>query len=446
MEQKLSLQMSQKLSLSVQMQQAVKILQLSASDLQTVIEKEFLENPALEYEESGETERRYTFEDLRSMRCFLREGAKAGRDRVQNEEKPSFEATAARKPTLEQILTSQVNVAFARGKERDIAAYIVGLIDEHGYLRGSVEEIARRYAAATDEVEAVLQIVQGFEPDGVGARNLRECLLIQSRQLGICRGIVRAIIEEHLELIAAGKFKKIAALTGAPLPEVQRAVDAIRALHPKPGLVYASAVASYIAPDVLIQRDGENFTVSVSDCGLPRLHISPLCDGRYLDGDARSYIEERVNAAVWLLKSIEQRRQTLRRVTEEIVRTQQEYFRRGEGFLRPLLMKEVATRTGLHESTVSRAVANKYAATPFGIRSLKSFFNANLAADGEELVAAQVKARLRSFIAAENGQKPLSDQKLASLLQKEHMHISRRTVMKYREQLGIASSLKRKQY
>lgn len=450
MEQSLSMQMSQKLTMSVQMQQAIKILQLSANELHDVVEEEFLENPALEYEEGGSRDNRYTFDDIQAMRRFLQtdNGGSTQSFSSGDDEKPSFEALAELKPSLENVLEAQVNLAFSVGRKRDIARYIIGLIDEHGYMRGTVEEISRSCTASVDEVSDVLKIVQGFEPDGVGARNLPECLEIQCRQRGIYDGIVRAVIENYLELVGSGKFKKIAELTGVSPQEVQEAVDLIRTLNPKPGLMYASTDAEYVTPDIVIREIDGKFIVVVNDYGVPRLNITNLCDGTDdIDKDTRKYIEGKVNAAVWLLKNIEQRRQTLRNVAEEIVRLQQEYFRHGGTNLRPMLMKEVADNIGVHESTVSRAVANKYAATPFGIKSLKSFFSANIgASSGEELIAIQVKTRIKQLIDNEDSKKPLSDQQITDILQKEDMNISRRTVMKYREQLGIVSSMKRKRY
>lgn len=447
MEQSLCMQMSQKLAMTAQMQQAIKILQLSAAELHEVVEQEFLENPVLEYEDGGNRENVYNFDDIAALRSFLHSDKLTVQRAFGDEETPSFEAMAACRPSLEEVLERQVELAFSVGRKRQIARYIVGLIDEHGYLRGTLSEISRSCMASVAEVEEVLKVVQGFEPDGVGARSLPECLAIQCRQRGIYDGVVKEIIEHYLELVGSGKYKKIAELLGVSPREVQKAVDVIRTLNPKAGLRYNCADAEYVMPDVVIREINGEFTVIVNDYGVPKLHIANLCDSSLeVDTDTRKYIEGKVNAAVWLLKNIEQRRQTLRKVTEEIVRLQQEYFRYGEAKLHPMRMKEVAEHIGVHESTVSRAVANKYAATPFGIKSLKSFFSANIAGDGEEFIAGQVKGRIKKLVEAEDAQKPLSDQQITDLLQQEGIHISRRTVMKYREQLGVPSSARRRRY
>jgi RNA polymerase sigma-54 factor len=448
MEQGLIIQQGQRMTMNVQMQQAVKILQLSAAELHDAVEKEFLENPALEYDERAASDTRYTFEEIARLKKFLKSEPVYGAGNDESEQH-SFEAVAQIQPTLEEILAAQVNLTFSAGKKRDAAHYIVGLIDEHGYLRATSEEIARFCAISAGEAEELIRLIQNFEPDGVGARSLEECLAIQSRQKGIYGGVVKELIDKHLELVAHGKFKRLAELLNVSPKEVQSAVDLIKRLNPKPGLAYSANEAQYIVPDLVIKELDGKFCVFMNEYGMQGLHIKNIMpENSNVDKDTKKYIENRVNAAVWLLRNIEHRRQTIRKVAEEIVRLQPRYFEGGEGYLRPMLMKEVADNIGVHESTVSRAVANKYAATPFGMRSLKSFFSANLAQpqSGEAVIAAQIKQRIGTLVEKEDAHKPLSDQQLADILKNEGMAISRRTVVKYREQLGIASSMKRKRY
>jgi RNA polymerase sigma-54 factor len=455
MEQKLSMNLSQKLAMTVKLQQAIQILQLSSQELRTTIEKEYLENPALEMEEgtdireSGEKlTDRYSIEDISALANYLGEDEKRPRS-SQNDVKQSFETAASTDLTLEQELLEQVNFTFQRDEEKGIAVFIVGSIDSRGYLTTPVSEIARAMQTIEPAVEAVLAVVQRFEPVGVGARSLQECLTIQAKQQGIYEGLVAAVIDCHLDHVARAQYKNIAADEGCSLSDVQLAVDIIRTLNPKPGSSYGNASSNYIVPDVVVRKNGDSYIVLVNDYGIPQLHISQVYrNAAGFDTQTKKYIEQRVNSAAWLIKSIGQRRETLKNVVTEIVRQQMEYLEKGPQYLRPLLMKTVAENIDVHESTVSRAVANKYVEMPHGVIMLKKFFTANLAsaATGEELIAGQVKSTIEGLIKGEDPKKPFSDQQLTVLLGQRDMKISRRTVMKYREQLGFPSSVKRKRY
>jgi RNA polymerase sigma-54 factor len=454
MEHSLSLNLGQKLAMTAKLQQAIQILQLSAQDLRDVIEKEYLENPALEMEdsfedhESGEkTTDRYSIEEIASLANYLGSDT-AGKAPVR-ETMPAFEAVETPQETLAEVLLEQVNFSCRPGRERRIAKYIVGSIDSRGYLRISTGELAAALQVDEQEVLAILQVIQGFEPAGVGARNLAECLRIQAQQQGIYKGLIALIIEKHLDRVAAAQFKQIAEMEDCSPGDVQLAVDIIRRLNPKPGCSYGGDRPDYIVPDIIVRKVNEEYVVLVNGYGIPKLNITALYrNNSGFDDDTKKYIEQRVNTAVWLIKSIEQRRQTLFNVVTEIVRVQRDFFDKGEAHLHPMLMRTVADAIGVHESTVSRAVANKYMEMPHGVISLKKFFAANLAGSqqGEELIAAQVKAMIKQLILEENSQKPWSDQQLSEMLAEKQMKISRRTVMKYREQLGYPSSVKRKRY
>ena len=455
MEQNLSMNLSQKLAMTVKLQQAIQILQLSSQDLRATIEKEYLENPALEMDDdfaspdAGEKlTDRYSIEEIASLANYLNEDEPQPRG-VKAEVKQSFEAAASSGLTLEEDLLEQVNFAFREDTDKGIAVFIVGSIDSRGYLTMPLEEIARSMQTATAEVEAVLEVIQAFEPAGVGARDLSECLRIQAKRQGIYEGLVAAVIDHHLDEVAEARYKVIADEENCSLEDLQLAVDIIRTLNPKPGSSYGDASSDYIVPDVVVRKVDGKYIVLVNDDTIPHLNIASVYrEHADFDPDTRKYIEQRLNSAVWLLKSIEQRRQTLRHVVEEIVRQQQDYLEKGPRFLHPLLMKTVADQIGVHESTVSRAVANKYVEMPHGVVALKKFFTANLGGDGsgEEFIALQAKKAIEELIQAEDSRKPLSDQKLAQLLLEKKMKLSRRTVMKYREQLGFPSSVKRKRY
>lgn len=454
MEQSLSLSLGQKLAMTAKLQQAIQILQLSAQDLRDVIEKEYLENPALEMEDSSadsdpaeKITERYNIEEIHALANYLGEDQES--KAVNREIRQSFEVVAKSEETLEEILLEQVHFAFPPGKDRQIAQYIVGSLDDCGYLRTGESELAAVLQISVEDVARVIRVIQSFEPVGVCARNLSECLRLQAEAQGIYTGLIASIIEHHLDAVAQSQLKAIAEKENCLPADVQMAVDIIRQLNPKPGSSYGGETSDYIVPDVVVRKIDDEYMVFVNNYGIPTLHISTnYSQVKEFDDSTRKYIEQRVNSAVWLIKSIEQRRQTLLNVVNEIVARQKEFFDKGPEYLRPLTMRQIAEEINVHESTVSRAVANKYMEMPRGIVSLKKFFSANIAvvASGEELIAEQVKTAIRQMISSENPQKPWSDQQLSELLKQKDMKISRRTVMKYREQMGFASSVKRKRY
>lgn len=454
MEQSLSMSLRQKLAMTAQMQQAIRILQLSAQDLQALVETEYLENPALEMEEPAEApdreaeEGRYSLEEIRELASYLGDEERGPRS-AQEAAGRSFEAGSALRPSLEDELREQAAFVFPPGQDRQMAFFLIGSVDDCGYLQCSLADAARELRVEEAAAARVLAVLQGFEPSGVCARSLRECLVIQARQQGIYEGLTAAVLDKHLDQVAQGQWKEIAGAEKCTLAEVQLAVDMIRRLNPKPGASYGAGSPDYILPDAAVRKVNGEYQVFLNDGAMPRLHISSMYkDSRSLEPAAQEYLAQRMNSALWLLKSIEQRRHTLLKVIQEIVRRQTEAIEIGPAGLHPLLMREVAEAVGVHESTVSRAVANKYLETPRGIFALKKFFPAKLAAgqDGEELAAQQVREKMKQLIQGENPRKPLSDQQLTEQLARQGMKLSRRTVMKYREQLGYASSVKRKRY
>ena len=456
-EQSLGMNLSQHLAMTMQLQQAIEILQLSAQDLCATIEKEYLENPVLEMDyPSG---RRELYESdgpahagVRALADYLDGGSKQPAYFTDEDER-QFDAPAPLHATLEEELLEQVNFTFkgehGAEKERAVATFLVGSLDSRGYLTLPVAEAARAMACSEAEVLRVLSIIQGFEPAGVGARDLAECLRLQAQRSGIYEGLVAAIIDRHLDAVAAHRLKEIAAAEHVQPADVQMAVDIVRRLNPKPGAAYGAADSTYITPDVIIRKGEHGYEVEVEESDVPQLHISALYrQSDTFDKATQKYIANRLHAASWLINSIEQRRTTIRRVVEEIVRRQPAYFEKGPASLEPMTMKDVADTIGVHESTVSRAVANKYAELPTGVVALRSLFTSRSARTetGEDVAAAQAKSVIESFIKGEDPKKPLSDQKLCTLLKERGIALSRRTVMKYREQLGYDSSVKRKRY
>lgn len=451
-EQSLSMNLSQHLAMTMQLQQAIEILQLSSQDLCAVIEKEYLENPVLEMEYP--TGRRELYEqdgsmDVRALADYLDGGSKQPAY-FTDEDDRQFDAAAPLHMTLEEELLEQVNFTFKENEdERAVATFLVGSLDSRGYLTLPTAEAARAMGCSEAEILRILAVIQSFEPAGVGARDLAECLRLQAERQGIYEGLIAAVIDRHLDEVAAHRIKEIAAAEHVEPAAVQMAVDIVRRLNPKPGAAYGTGAPAYITPDVIIRRGEQGYEVEVEESDVPQLHISALYrQSDTFDKATQKYIASRLHAASWLINSIEQRRATIRRVVEEIVRRQPAYFEKGPAFLQPMTMKDVADTIGVHESTVSRAVANKYAELPTGIRALRSFFTlrSTRSETGEDVAAAQAKSAIERLIKGEDPHKPLSDQKLCTLLKAQGIALSRRTVMKYREQLGYDSSVKRKRY
>ena len=426
--------------MTAKMQQSIRMLQMSAQELREAVEKEFLENPALELEEADEEPEEKSLQGDPEPESGL--PAYGG-------EAPGAEFPVPTGVSLEEELMEQANFVFPGEGERAIAAFLIGSIDDRGYLGVSVPEIAKTVGCGEEEVLRILRRIQDFEPPGVGARDLRECLRIQAKQRGIYDGLVATLIDGYLGDVAASRIKRIAEREGERPEDVQTAVDILRTLNPKPGNAYGVDGSHYLVPDVLVtQRDGV-YRVAINEKEAPRLRLSPLYRNvEGFDEDTKAYIQHSIHSATWLLQCIEQRKRTLCRVVEEIVHRQRPCVEQGLSHLLPMTMKQVAESIGMHESTVSRAVANKFVGLPWGIVSLRKFFTGSLGKpeSQETLTAGQAKAALGELIREENPQNPLSDQKLAELLSARGMEISRRTVMKYREQLGYPSSVKRKRY
>ena len=446
MEQALSMNLTQHLAMTTQLQQAIHILQLSAQDLRTEVEKAYLENPALEMDEPVHTADSSVLraDNLPAFSRYLDGGGTYEQGVYSGEAEAGQEPAAAASLSLEDELLAQARLAFTAQPELAAAMFSIGSLDSRGYLAVPLPELAQAAHIALPMMQRVLQRVQTFEPAGVAATGLQECLRLQAERQGAYKGLVAAVLDRHLPDIAAGDLKAIAHAEHTTLKAVQRAVDFVRQLDPKPGRAYGGEPEVLLEPDVIVRRVDGEYRITLQDNGVPQLHIA----ADQYDAATQKYINGRLRAAEWLIRSIAQRRETIKKVVTEIVRRQRDFIEQGTGHLHAMTMQDVAAAIGVHESTVSRAVANKYVALPNGLWPLRKFFTSNLAkqAGGGDFIAPQVKEAIEQLIQAEDKHHPLSDQKLCTMLADKGMALSRRTVMKYREQLGFPSSTKRKRY
>ena len=487
MELRQQAKMSQQLRMTPQLQQAIRLLQLSRMELITEIRQEMVENPVLE--EIAEGELHQAEEDQQQQRLDEREPEpKKETDELKEveienndlndidwdnfleqysqsapsnsyrglggDELPAIDQTLSTTESLTEHLMEQVRLSGMNEDEEYIATLIIGNLDGDGYLRNAtVEEIAEDAGASLEDVEFVLTIVQEFDPLGVGARNLRECLLIQQARLAPEDETMRIMIDEHIPNLERKSYAKIAKAMQVPNEEVIRAAKRISMLEPKPGREFTEEDARYITPDIHIHRVGNDYIPVLNEDGMPRLRISNYYrqelqrkkDSGEKD-DVKDYIQEKLRGAMWLIRSIHQRQSTIMKVTESIIKFQRDFFDHGVEHLRPLVLRDVADDIGMHESTVSRVTTNKYVHTPRGTFELKYFFSSSITnLEGDDLASKAVKAKIRDIIAGEDPKKPLSDAKIVTILAEDGIEIARRTVAKYREMMGILSSAKRKQ-
>ena len=474
MNQELSIGLSQRPAMTPELRQSIEILQMSAVELKATIEREFLENPALELEYlddenfSDETARSDGEEFFNANTSqvddenFSDEVARSDDEEFFNvntsqvDDENFFEPPAPVSTTLENFLTEQASFAFD-GRELSVAKFLIGNLDERGYLTLKISDAAQILNVAEDVVEKILRRVQTFEPAGVAARNLSECLRLQAERQNIFSGTVAAIIEKHLPAVAANKIKDVARAEKISVDEVRRAIEIIRTLNPKPANSFGGTETKFVVPDVNIKKIGTRYEIFLNST-LPRVKISAdYSELKNFDAETKNYLTRHLNSARQLIRSIRQREKTLLRVVEAIVRRQKKFLDGGRQFLKPMTMRELADELNVHESTISRAVANKFAQVPFGVIELRKIFSAALSksvqavnshrdvpTNSNAVSAEQVKALIAELIKAENSASPLSDQALTEILSSRGISVARRTVMKYREQLGILSSTKRR--
>ena len=447
----------QKLVMTPELRQAIAILQMSTLELNEHIQQELEENPFLEEKEAEETVEADADADRNEG---LEEWLEYFNDRDieynqrEKKEETSFENMITRKPSLYEHLEFQLQLIIKNPDDFIIGEYIIGNIDNNGYLIIDLDEVATRFNTPLKHVEEVLGIVQTFHPHGVGARDLAECLLLQLKYYGKDTPLTQAIVCKHLDDVARGRLSRIAQELDTSIYQVQDICDLIRTLDPRPGLQYSNEdEIKYIIPDVIVQELEGEFIVVVNDSNFPRLSLnhtyqSVLKQPGSFTPDVRKYLEDKMGSAVWLIKSIEQRRMTLYRVARCIVDIQTDFLRRGIQYIKPLNLKQVADIIEVHESTVSRATTNKYIQTPQGLFEFKYFFSSGVQSDtGSAPVSSKsIKYLIEEIINNEDATQPLSDQTIGQLLKQKGIRISRRTVAKYRQELGILSTTARKRY
>jgi RNA polymerase sigma-54 factor len=475
----LTIEQKQTLVMTPELIQAIQILQYNTHELDAYIEEQLLANPILEVDpsdvsrdEKGEedsltgeaeptTKEKETAKEDFDWSEYLKEREyddisyrhmEASGGRSWDGEEYTFEQFASREITLSEHLMFQLQFTELSGSRRQIGKYIIESLDRNGYLTQSAEEIAEQLRVPEEKVKQVIDVVRTFEPVGVGASNLKECLLIQLEVLGRNDPTTRLIVEEHLEDIAANRLACIARTVGISVREVQAIADIIKNLEPKPGRPFSSGSdTKYIIPDVLVEKIGDEYVVSVNDAGVPKLLVSPyyrrILSSADKDSGISQFLTGRLNSALWLIKSIEQRSQTIYNVVKAVVSHQIQFFDRGEKYLKPLTLKKIADDIGIHESTVSRSISGKYLQTPRGVFEIKYFFTSGVS-DGslEGMASGSIKALIREIVAAEDLSSPLSDQTIAERLRAKGIEISRRTIAKYRDEMGILSSSKRRRY
>ena len=470
LEQRLLQKQTQKMVLSHQMQQALQILQLPLMELQQVIRQELVQNPTLEevqeekesaspaeiekienQDESYDEETGNLIEEMEKIAS----SQELWKEYLQNlnypaaadsDEDKGSKPTVAR-PNLQNHLIRQLQLSDC--PDYSIGELIIGNIDEDGYFHSSIQEIADSSGTATEKVEDVLSLIQTFEPAGIGARDLRECLLIQLNAKREKEPLAIKIVSEHLTELEKKKYSQIAIKSGSDIEDIKTAVRIIAALEPKPGSKFTRHSPQYILPDVTVKKMDGNYIIIVNDSEFPALRINPFYR-KLLKGKAspatKKYLAEKFKSALWLIKSIDQRKRTIYRVAECIVKKQKEFFDRGISSLKPLRLKDVARELNLHESTISRVTTEKYVETGQGIFELKYFFSGTLKDSESTTSTRSIKAKIERVIKNEDQNEPLADHKIAELMKKEGINIARRTVAKYREGLRILPVQLRKQY
>ena len=469
------LRLTQQLVMTPQLQQAIKLLQLSRLELLDVINEELVENPLLEEtaEEQTAAERdsnepvsatpadqdelkpvsveETAREDI-DWTNYLDEYNASGPVYYEPEEReaPEYENFLARRNSLVDHLRWQLLLSLPTKAEETIGSAVIGNLNPDGYLRATVDDIAALTEADVSEVEKVLEKMQRFDPVGVCARDLKECLLIQTKHLGLEDSLVVQIIQNHVKHLENKNYKAIAQALGVSFDDVLAAVGIITGMEPKPGRQFSDEDPQYISPDIFVYKIGDEFVIVLNEDGMPKLRVSAFYkqalnqEGPFAS-HAKDYIQNKLRSAVWLIRSIHQRQRTIYRVVESIVRYQQDFLESGITHLKPMVLRDVAEDIGMHESTVSRVTTNKYVHTPQGTFELKFFFNSSISRlHGDAIASASVKERIRQIIQSEDPTKPYSDRKMVEILCASNIDVARRTVAKYREMLGVLPSNKRK--
>lgn len=478
LESKLELRLAQKLILTPQLQLAIRLLQMPQLELSQALTQELTENPFLEEivdereelsreeienaetdSESDDTEA--PLEKLiaglsgSSVEEYFDERGSDGRDlgyfTPGTVEHQSFEQYTGQETDLYDHLLWQLRFSDADDEIRQIGEVIIGNIDENGYLRATDEEISEAANAGIERVGTALHLVQGFDPPGIAARDLQECLLLQIKALNLSGTLVEHIVLNNMADIEKKRYQQIARQYGVPLDDVLAAVKVVEGLEPKPARNFSNLAPSYVVPDVSVIRTEDGYQIILNDEGLPRVRLNSYYKNLFhsknsLSKEEKVFIEEKLRSAVWLLKSLDQRNRTIYRVTESILNFQRDFFDRGVSCLKPLNLRDVATSLGMHESTISRVTSNKYLSCGHGLFGFRFFFSSALQSSSGSISSTSVKDLIKKIISEENSRKPMSDQRIVELLKTKNITIARRTVAKYREELKIPPQGHRKSH
>lgn len=475
---KMSMKLSQQLRMTPQLQQAIKLLQLSRIELEAEVRNEINENPILEEVQdtsaddlrtkaqiteelkaaeaavSGEADPRKQeeFEWESYVESMYKPPQSTGFDN--NDEIMNYENIITTEQSLSDYLIWQMNLFGFNEEEETLVSILISYVNDDGYIQVPLEEIAKDESVELNELTEMLPFLHEFDPPGVGARDLKECLLIQAKHLQEDTHDLVNIIENHLSDLEKKNYAAIAKILNKDIQEIIEMSQIILGMDPKPGRAFVANDTQFITPDVFAYKVGEEYVVSLNEDGLPRLRISNLYRN-LLKGETKtdgektthSYVQDKLRSAIWLIKSIHQRQRTIYKVATSIVKHQVDFFEKGPAFIKPMILRDIASDIGMHESTVSRVTTNKYMHTPRGIYELKYFFNSGISkTDGDSVASESVKIKIKDLVENEDPKNPLSDQKIVELLRKSGIDIARRTVAKYRDILKILPSSKRKKY
>lgn len=474
------LKLSQQLVMTPQLQQAIKLLQLSRLELVDTIQQEVEQNPVLEEITSDTEANTDTEQDIAASEPNSTSQEQEKTTEVQMESNSSlseidwanysneYESGFSFKPkddadlpsrleilsektSLQSHLQWQLSLSNLTDEEKNVGQFIIGNLNKDGLLKGTDEDISEQSGCDIETAHRMISVIQEMDPVGVGARNVQESLLLQLDRLGLNDSLATIIVRDHLHSLEIKNYPAISKATGNSLNDVLAAIRIIISLDPHPGRAYSDEEPIYILPDVYVYKVGGEYVIMLNDEGLPRLKVSNyykdiLKKESSASGETKDYVQDKLKSAMWLIKSIQQRQRTIYRVVESLLKFQKDFFEKGVAHLKPLVLRDVAEDMEMHESTISRVTSNKYVHTPQGIFELKYFFNAAIERRGGEALASEsIRDRIRQIVQAENSQKPLSDNAIAQIFQKENIKLARRTVAKYREQLGILPSKLRKQ-
>jgi len=451
--------------LAPQLQQSLQILQAATLELKNIVQQELQTNPVLEEDASlQETEDRSSdeadfqeeFEKLAKLdeewRDYMAQNVSySARSQEDEERRQFFLDSLANQETLQQHLLDQLNTADVDAKKRKAAELLIGNIDDIGFLSAPMDEIANLSGTPIEDLQPALELVQTFHPVGVGARDLKDCLLIQLRRLGKAQSLEYQIVDQHLDDLGRKRYPDIARRLGVTVDQVQKAANFIATLDPKPGQIFSPEPNTYVLPDVVVEKVGDEYVVSLTGDQIPHIRINKtyrdLMTQSRNGGEVRDYIREKIRSGKFLIKSIHQRQQTILNIAIEIVKRQGDFLDHGTAFLKPMTMVQIADAVGVHETTVSRAISGKYIATPQGVVEMKFFFTPGYQTnDGVALSNTSVKETIADLVRNEDNRMPLSDKEIVEILSERGIPIARRTVAKYRAELNILPSNLRKQF